>query len=60
MSTMICSICGMSGIYWKDITKVSPYTYCPNCRNVNCQEPEEEENEEIDDSSDAVTGCGDK
>jgi hypothetical protein len=62
MPIMICSICGKYGIYWKNLGGLSPYTYCPNCRNTNCQQPEErqEEEEEIDESSDAVTGCGDK
>lgn len=49
MSQMICSNCGRYGIYWKDLTGVSPYTYCPHCRCTNCQmseEPPEEEEEQ--------------
>ena len=49
MSTMICDICHMYGIYWKNLTGMNPYTYCPNRGNTNCQEPEprrEEESEE--------------
>jgi hypothetical protein len=68
MATMICSICGKYGIYWKNLSGLSPYTYCPNCGNTNCQrwrkdgveEGEPQEDEENYDCSDAVTGCGDK
>jgi hypothetical protein len=41
MAHMICSNCGRPGIYWKDITKLSAYTYCPHCQGTNCQVPEE-------------------
>lgn len=50
--TMRCANCGKYGIYWKNLTGISPYTYCPNCGCKNCQEPEklaEEEEEEDDD-----------
>jgi len=40
MSTMVCGRCGRTGIYWKDLTGLSPYTYCPNCGGYDCQEPE--------------------
>lgn len=43
MSTMVCSICGKYGIYWKNLcglSGLSPYTFCPHCRNTNCQQPE--------------------
>jgi hypothetical protein len=49
--TMICSLCHQRGIYWKNLTGLVPYTYCPNCGETNCQEPEpyrQEENEEED------------
>jgi hypothetical protein len=41
MSTMICGNCGRYGIYWKNLTGLSPYTSCPNCGGTNCQKPEE-------------------
>lgn len=31
---MICSNCKRHGIYWKDITKISAYTFCPHCRQI--------------------------
>lgn len=41
MATMICSICGRAGIYWKNLTAIfGAYTYCPNCGGTNCQRPE--------------------
>jgi len=40
MCTMICARCGRVGIYWKDLTGM-PYTYCPNCEGINCQQEEE-------------------
>uniref|UniRef100_A0A6M3KD68 Uncharacterized protein n=1 Tax=viral metagenome TaxID=1070528 RepID=A0A6M3KD68_9ZZZZ len=48
MTMMVCSICGRYDIYWKNLTGLSPYTYCPNCGGTNCQipEPQQEEEEE--------------
>lgn len=48
MSTMICDCCGQTGIYWKNLTGLSPYTYCPNCGNTNCQKPEPRQEEPDD------------
>jgi hypothetical protein len=42
---MVCETCGRSGIYWKNLGGMSPYTYCPNCGGINCQEPEQREEE---------------
>jgi hypothetical protein len=46
MSTMVCGNCGRYGIYWKNLSGLSPYTYCPNCGGTNCQTPEEPREEE--------------
>jgi len=40
---MKCSICGEYGIYWKNLHTIGSavenhYTYCPHCKNTNCQE----------------------
>ncbi len=50
MSTMICNNCGQYGIYWKNLTGIHPFTYCPNCGGTNCQRlpPPELIEEEID------------
>jgi len=37
MATMICGNCGRTGIYWRDLWGLSPYTYCPNC--MDCYRP---------------------
>ena len=44
MSTMICA-CGKAGIYWKNLTGLQPYTYCPHCGGTNCQVADEQESE---------------
>jgi hypothetical protein len=36
MIDMICSICHRYGIYWKNLSGICPYTFCPNCHNKNC------------------------
>jgi len=41
--TMICGYCGKPGIHWENLTGWIPYTVCPHCGGINCQEPEEEE-----------------
>jgi hypothetical protein len=41
MGTMICSKCGMYGIYWKNLGGYNEHTFCPNCNGVNCQKYEE-------------------
>ena len=46
MTIMRCENCGQYGIYWKNLTGLTPYTYCPKCENVNCQIPEEKTQEE--------------
>lgn len=38
MTTMVCSNCGRTGIYWKNLTGL-PWTYCPHCEGTNCQRP---------------------
>jgi hypothetical protein len=43
---MVCVICGNFGIYWKNLSSLSAYTYCPHCKNTNCQKPEVEYEEE--------------
>jgi hypothetical protein len=40
MGSMVCSICGYHGIYWKNLGGLQSYTYCPTCGNTNCQMPE--------------------
>jgi Mn-dependent DtxR family transcriptional regulator len=44
----------MSGIEWKYIDSISPYTECPHCHNINCQEsePEQEDREETEEEND--------
>lgn len=44
---MICK-CGKYGIYWKNLHTISPYTYCPHCKQINSYIEEElkEESEE--------------
>lgn len=45
MGTMVCSKCGKTGIYWKNLGNPRvlspPYTYCPHCGGRNCQQIEE-------------------
>jgi hypothetical protein len=45
MSQMICGNCGRYGIYWKNLGGLSPFTFCPNCENTNCQKPQPLEQE---------------
>lgn len=50
----ICN-CGRYGIYWKNLHTLSPYTYCPHCKKINCHivpPPEGITEEMMDDSSD--------
>jgi hypothetical protein len=42
MGGMRCGMCGRMGIYWKNLTGMIPWTYCPHCEGTNCQEPEKE------------------
>lgn len=54
MGTMVCSICGKYGLYWKNLGGLSPWTYCPHCGGTNCQVKadsfnDDEENESEDD-----------
>ena len=44
MSTMVCDICGKYGIYWRTLDP--PSTYCPHCKQINCQIPEGSPSEE--------------
>jgi hypothetical protein len=46
MSTMVCGCCHRYGIYWKNLSGITPYTYCPSCGCTNCQKPEEPRQEE--------------
>ena len=40
MGTLVCSKCGKTGLYWKNLAGIlyPPYTYCPHCGGTNCQQ----------------------
>jgi hypothetical protein len=46
MSTMICDICHRFGIRWEGLSGLSPHTRCPHCGGINCQVPEESNEQE--------------
>ena len=43
---MKCARCNTYGIYWKSLHTGHPYTFCPNCKSINCQVQDEEIEEE--------------
>ena len=46
MGTMVCSVCGNYGIYWKNLGGLRPYTYCPTCGGTDCEMPEQRSQDE--------------
>jgi len=40
MSDMKCAVCGKYGMYWKNITTLNAYTYCPHCGAINSSLPD--------------------
>lgn len=40
MSDMICSRCHRYGMYWQNLTGLSPYTYCPHCQSRQLPVPQ--------------------
>lgn len=48
MSQMICAICGRYGIRWEGSLSLFSHTRCPHCGGVNCQVPEEPDEQEGD------------
>jgi hypothetical protein len=64
LGIMICNNCGRVGIQWYNLNpppaylQSSPYTKCPHCGGINCQMPEdpEEENQEEENPYEKVLG----